>query len=78
MALRVQTEISGDVFILRCDGRLGFEDDCAVLRERAGTMLSATAKLVAHLQGVEYIASAGVRTHVGPFASAKTRGVRLT
>src|SRR6266568_3819655 len=42
MALRVQTQISGDVFILRCDGRVAFGDECAVLRERVVNMLPGT------------------------------------
>jgi len=31
MALRVQTQISGDVFILRCHGRIVFGDEGAAL-----------------------------------------------
>ena len=77
MALRVQTEISGDVFILRCDGRIGFEDDCAVLRESVGTMLSGMPKLVVNLEGVEYIDSEGVGMLVGLFVSARNRGGEL-
>jgi hypothetical protein len=36
MALRVQTQISGDVFIFRCDGRIVFGDEGAVLRAPEG------------------------------------------
>lgn len=42
MALRVQTQISGDVFTLRCDGRIVFGDEGAILRERVGNMLMGT------------------------------------
>jgi anti-anti-sigma factor len=60
MGLRVQTEISGDVSILRCDGRISFEDDCSVLREKAENMLSGTPKIVVNLKGVDYVDSEGV------------------
>jgi|SRR5690348_2876110 hypothetical protein len=42
MALRVQTQISGDVFIRRCDGRIVFGDEGGILRERVGNMLMGT------------------------------------
>jgi hypothetical protein len=35
MGLSVQTQISGDVFILHCDGRIAYGDECAVLREES-------------------------------------------
>jgi hypothetical protein len=40
MALRVQTQIAGDVFILLCDGRIVFGDEGAALRERVVNMLA--------------------------------------
>ena len=40
MLLRVQTEVSGDVFILRCAGRIVFGDEGAVLRDRVISLLS--------------------------------------
>jgi hypothetical protein len=42
MALRIHTQIAGDVFILLCDGRIVFGDEGAVLRERVVTMLTGT------------------------------------
>jgi hypothetical protein len=45
MLLTVQTEIAGDVFILRCDGRIVFGDEGAVLRERVIHLLSGPPKL---------------------------------
>ena len=57
MALRVQTQISGDVFIFLCDGRIVFGDEGAVLRERIRSMLPATPKIVVNLNGVDYIDS---------------------
>jgi hypothetical protein len=42
MALRLQTQIPGDVFILLCDGRIVFGDEGAALRERVVNMLPGT------------------------------------
>jgi hypothetical protein len=42
MALRVQTQISGDVFIFLCDGRIVYGDEGAALRERVGNTLPGT------------------------------------
>src|ERR1700680_685435 len=74
MGLGVQTEISGDVSILRCDGRISFEDDCSVLREKAENMLSGTPKIVVNLKGVDYVDSEGVGMLVGLLVSARNRG----
>jgi hypothetical protein len=52
MLLRVQTDVSGDVFILRCDGRIVFGDEGAVLRDRVINLLSGTPKIVVNLNGV--------------------------
>jgi anti-sigma B factor antagonist len=77
MALRVQTQISGDVFILRCDGRIVFGDECAVLRERVVNMLPGTPKIVLNLKGVDYIDSGGLGMLVGLLLSARNRGGEL-
>jgi hypothetical protein len=53
MALRVQTQISGDVFIFLCDGRIVYGDEGAVLRERIRNMLPATPTIVVNLNGVD-------------------------
>jgi anti-sigma B factor antagonist len=77
MLLTVQTEIAGDVFILRCDGRIVFGDEGAVLRERVIHLLSGTPKIVVNLNGVDYIDSGGFGILVGLFISAKKRGGEL-
>jgi anti-sigma B factor antagonist len=77
MALRVETQISGDVFILRCDGRIVYGDECAVLRERVVDMLSGTSKIVVNLKGVDYIDSGGLGMLVGLLLSARNRGGEL-
>jgi len=77
MALRLQTEISGDVFIVRCDGRIVFGDEGAVLRERVGKMLAGSPKIVVNLKGVHYIDSGGLGILVGLSVSAKNRGGEL-
>ena len=59
MALRVQTQISGDVFILRCHGRIVFGDEGAALRERVGNMLAGSPRIVINLKGVDHIDSGG-------------------
>ncbi len=74
MLLTVQTEIAGDVFILRCDGRIVFGDEGAVFRERVIHLLSGTPKIVVNLNGVDYIDSGGFGILVGLFISAKKRG----
>jgi hypothetical protein len=51
MALRIHTQIAGDVFILLCDGRIVFGDEGAVLRERVVKMLTGTPKIVVNLHG---------------------------
>ncbi len=77
MALRVQTQISGDVFVLRCDGRIVFGDEGAVLRERVGKMLSGSPKIVVNLSGVHYLDSGELGILVGLSVSAKNRGGEL-
>jgi anti-anti-sigma factor len=72
--LRIQTEVSGDVFILRCEGRIVLGDEAAVLRERVKSLLSGTPKVVINVDGVEYIDSGGIGVLVGLFVSAATRG----
>ena len=77
MALTVQTQISGDVFILRCNGRIVFGDESAILRERVGNMLPGTPKIVFNLQGVDYIDSEGLGMLVGLLVSARNRAGEL-
>ena len=73
MALTVQTQISGDVFILGCNGRIISRDECAVLRERVVNMLPGTPKIVVNLEGVDHIDSEGLGMLVGLLVSARNR-----
>src|SRR5229473_4041733 len=77
MALRVQTQISGYVFIFLCDGRIVYGDEGAVLRERIRNMLPATPKIIIDLNGVDYIDSGGLGILVGLLVSARNRGGEL-
>jgi anti-anti-sigma factor len=78
MALGIQTQISGDVFIVRCDGRIVFGDEGAALRERIGHMLSGSPRIVVNLNEVHYVDSGGLGILVGLAVSARTRGCRKT
>ena len=49
MGLRVQTQVSGNVFILHCEGRIVFGDEGAALRERVGSLLSGTPRIAVNL-----------------------------
>ena len=77
MALRIQTQISGDVFIFLCDGRIVYGDEGAALRERVGNTLPGSPKIVVNLKGVEYIDSGGLGILFGLFVSARNRGGEL-
>ena len=77
MALSVETQISGDVFILRCNGRIVFGDECAVLRERVVSILTGSPKIVVNLAGVDHIDSEGLGMLVGHLVSARNRGGEL-
>ena len=77
MALRVQTQISGDVFILRCHGRIVFGDEGAALRERVGNMLAGSPRIVINLKGVHHIDSGGLGILAGISVSARNRGGEL-
>jgi anti-sigma B factor antagonist len=74
MALRVQTQVSGDVFLFLCEGRIAYGDECAVLRERVVNILLGTPKIVVNLKDVDYIDSGGLGMLVGLLVSAKKRG----
>jgi len=78
MALRVRTQVSGNVLIFLCDGRIVFGDEGSVLRERIGNVLQGTAKVVVNLKGVDYIDSGGLGILVGLLVSARNRGGELT
>ena len=77
MTLRMQTQISGDVFIVRCEGRIVFGDEGAALRERIADMLSGSPRIVVNLNGVEYLDSGGLGILVGLSVSTRNRGGEL-
>jgi anti-sigma B factor antagonist len=73
MTLSIETQISGDVFILHCNGRIVYGDECAVLRERVVSILTGSPKIVVNLAGVDHIDSEGVGMLVGLLVSARNR-----
>jgi anti-sigma B factor antagonist len=73
MSLKMATDISGDVVILYCSGRLVFGDESAAFRERVKNILLGTQQIVVNLSGVEYIDSGGLGTLVGMLASTRNR-----
>jgi anti-sigma B factor antagonist len=77
VALRIQTQISGDVCIVRCDGRIVFGDEGVALRERVRNMLSGTSKIVVNLSAVHSIDSGGLGMLVGLLVAARNRGGEL-
>jgi anti-sigma B factor antagonist len=77
MALTLQTQVSGDVFILHCDGRIVFGDEGAALRERVRNLLKGSPKIVVDLANVEHVDSEGLGILVGLFTSARNRGGEL-
>ena len=78
MALRIHTQISGDVFILHCKGRIVYGDECAALHERVVSMLSGSPKIVVSLREVDHIDSEGLGMLVGLLVSARNRAGELT
>jgi anti-sigma B factor antagonist len=77
MSLQIKTQISGNVFIVRCNGRIVFGDEGVALRERVGDMLSGSPKIVLNLSGVHYVDSGGLGILVGLSVSARNRGGEL-
>ena len=77
MALKVQTQVSGDVCILHCSGRIVFGDEGAALRERGRNILAGTPKVVVDLNEVDYIDSGGLGILVGLWVSARNKGGEL-
>ncbi len=69
----METDISGDVVILYCAGRLVFGDETAAFRERIQNILLGTQQIVVNLSGIEYIDSGGLGTLVGMLASTRNR-----
>ena len=73
-SLRVHTQVCGNAFIFLCQGRLVFGDECAVLRERVGSMLLGSPKIVINLCEVDYVDSGGIGVLIGLLVSARDRG----
>jgi len=73
MPLKMETDISGDVIILYCAGRLVFGDETAAFRERMKNILLGTQQIVVNLSGIEYIDSGGLGALVGMLASTRKR-----
>jgi anti-anti-sigma factor len=65
----VQTQISGDVFILRCEGRIVFGDECAIL--------PGSPEIVVDLEGMDHIDSEGLGMLVGLLISSRNRAGEL-
>src|SRR5437867_349785 len=77
MALRVQTQICGHVYVLHCEGRIVFGDEGAALHERVRNLLTGTPQIVINLSGVDHIDSGGIGVLVGLFVAARNRGGEL-
>jgi anti-sigma B factor antagonist len=73
MPLKMETDISGDVVILYCSGRLVFGDETAAFRERIRNILLGTQQIVVNLSRIEYIDSGGLGTLVGTLASTRNK-----
>ena len=69
----METDISGDVVILYCAGRLVFGDEAAAFRERVKQILLGTQQIVVNLSRIDYIDSEGLGTLVGALASTRKR-----
>ena len=69
----METDISDDVVILYCAGRLVFGDETAAFRERINNILLGTQRIVVNLSRIEYIDSEGLGTLVGLLASTRRR-----
>jgi anti-sigma B factor antagonist len=74
MTLSLATQISGDIVVFVCHGRIVFGDEGAVFRERVRNALTGTPKIVIDLSSVDYIDSGGLGILVGLHISAKKRG----
>ena len=74
MPLKMETDISDDVVILYCAGRLVFGDETAAFRERIRNILLGTRHIVINLSRIDYVDSGGLGTLVQPWPQpAKNR-----
>lgn len=69
----METDISGDVVILYCAGRLVFGDETAAFRERIQNILLGARQIVVNLSRIDYVDSGGLGTLVGMLASTRIR-----
>ncbi len=75
MALTLTGDISGDLVVFRCRGRIVVGDEGAMFRERIRSMFTAvTPKIVIDLCDVDYMDSGGVGILVGLWMSVRNRG----
>jgi len=74
MALRMATQIHGNVVVLRCRGRIVFGDEGAVFRERVRSELTGTSKIVIDVSSVDYVDSGRLGILVRLYIAAKNRG----
>lgn len=75
--LKISTQVSGDVFIVRCSGRIVFGDEGAAFRERLLQLLTGTPRILINLAEVEYIDSRGLGILAGLLVSSLRRGGEL-
>ncbi len=74
MALTMATQISGNVVVFLCRGRIVFGDEGAMFRERVRSALTGTPQIVIELGGVDYVDSGGLGILVGLHIAAQKRG----
>ncbi len=74
MALAMATQISEEVVIFRCRGRIVVGDEGAMFRERVISTLMGTPKIIVDLCDVDYVDSGGLGILVGLHISARNRG----
>jgi anti-sigma B factor antagonist len=73
MSLKMETDISEDVVILYCAGRLVFGDETAAFRERIRNILLGTRHIVVNLSRIDYVDSGGLGTLVATLASTRQK-----
>ena len=69
----METDISDDVVILYCAGRLVVGDESAAFRERIRNILLGTRHIVVNLSRIDYVDSGGLGTLVATLASTRQK-----
>lgn len=77
LTLTAQSQVGGNVFILRCQGRIVRGHEAGAFRTRALHLLAAASKIVVDLKGVEHIDSTGIGVLAGLLTSAKRQGADI-